>query len=240
MVQVTPAAKKDAEEISRLIGEIEVYYGGAYAPGDLGQIRAVIFGAHPAATVLLARDGEDVVGMASFSLLWPAAGADTSAWMKELYVRDGARGRGIGRALIGAVRAAALELGCTRLEWTADTDNRPRWASTRPSAYRRTRGRPYTDSHFEDRSALGAVGPVSPSSLGMDWALPCCVRAWRSTAEGSVALLVAARPTHDPPPPHSGGGRVVGRCQSGHLRGRPRGTRVGRRRAESPFQCGHR
>ncbi|WP_431968803.1 N-acetyltransferase family protein [Actinacidiphila sp. bgisy160] len=123
MAQVTPATEKDAEEISRLIGEIEVYYGGDYAPGNVDQIRAALFGAHPAATVLLARDGEDVLGMASFSLLWPAAGADTSAWMKELYVRDQARGRGVGRALLDAVRTAAQELGCTRLEWTADTDN---------------------------------------------------------------------------------------------------------------------
>lgn len=43
--------------------------------------------------------------------------------MKELYVRDEARGRGVGRALLDTVRTAAQELGCTRLEWTADTDN---------------------------------------------------------------------------------------------------------------------
>jgi len=67
MVQVAAATEKDAEEISRLIGEIEVYYGGAYAPGDVGQIRAALFRERPAATVLLAREGEDVVGTASFS-----------------------------------------------------------------------------------------------------------------------------------------------------------------------------
>ncbi|MFD8075789.1 GNAT family N-acetyltransferase [Streptomyces sp. NPDC059718] len=123
MVQVTAATEADIEEIARLIGEIEVYYGGAYAPGDVDQIRAALFSDSPAATVLLARDGDEVLGMASVSRLWPAAGAEASLYMKELFVREAARGQGVGRALIAAVQEHARGLGCSRLEWTADADN---------------------------------------------------------------------------------------------------------------------
>ncbi|MFD8149067.1 GNAT family N-acetyltransferase [Streptomyces sp. NPDC059708] len=75
------------------------------------------------ATVLLAHAGGQVVGMASYSLLWPAAGAEKSLYLKELFVREAARRQGVAAALMTAVRSTAAKMGCTRVEWTADTDN---------------------------------------------------------------------------------------------------------------------
>lgn len=115
----------DVETISVLLGEIESYYGGKDVPGDQGQIRSALFSELPAAVVLLARDGGDVVGLASFSRLWPAAGAEASVFLKELYVRAAARRRGVARELMAAVRAEATAAGCARVEWTADRDNPP-------------------------------------------------------------------------------------------------------------------
>ncbi|MFF3563673.1 GNAT family N-acetyltransferase [Streptomyces sp. NPDC002574] len=134
MVEVTEATEADVEEISRLVGEIEVRRGGTYAPGDVDRIRAVLFGESPEATVLLAREGDHVLGMACFSLLPPVAGAGTGAWLKELFLRkDPRRGRGIGLHLLHAVSVAAQELGCTYLKRTPDTDDLPA-----PAFYERT------------------------------------------------------------------------------------------------------
>lgn len=108
-----------------LLGEIEHYYGGEPVPGDPEQIRRALFSSGPAATVLLARDGDDVLGLASYAYLWPAAGAETSLFLKELYVRDSARHRGVARALMAELRKAAADSGCSRIEWTADTNNPP-------------------------------------------------------------------------------------------------------------------
>ncbi|MFF3310467.1 GNAT family N-acetyltransferase [Streptomyces sp. NPDC002952] len=124
-MEISRATEADTEVISQILGEIEEYYGGAPTPGDPGQIRSNLFSAQPAATVLLARDGDEVLGLASYSLLWPAAGADTSLYLKELYVRTAARRRGVARALMSALREEAAGLGCSRVEWTADTDNPP-------------------------------------------------------------------------------------------------------------------
>lgn len=124
-MQISRATDADTEVISQILGEIEEYYGGAPAPGDTEQIRSALFSAQPAATVLLARDGDEVLGLASYSLLWPAAGADTSLYLKELYVRTAARRRGVARALMSALRDEAAARGCSRVEWTADTDNPP-------------------------------------------------------------------------------------------------------------------
>ncbi|GHJ39159.1 GNAT family N-acetyltransferase [Streptomyces sp. TS71-3] len=122
-MKINRATADDAEALSEILGEIEAYYGGQAVPGDLGQIRNALFGDHPVATVLLAREGAAVLGLASYSLLWPAAGADTSLFLKELFVIAGARRRGVARALMTALREEAAALGCSRIEWTADTDN---------------------------------------------------------------------------------------------------------------------
>ncbi|MET7816103.1 GNAT family N-acetyltransferase [Streptomyces sp. NPDC005395] len=123
-MRIDVAAEADIEEIAQMLGEIEEYYGGENVPGDREQVRGALLGPSPAATVLLARDDEgQVLGLASYSRLWPAAGADTSLYLKELFVREPFRKSGVGRRLMEAVQAAGVAEGCTRLEWTADTDN---------------------------------------------------------------------------------------------------------------------
>ncbi|WP_236710866.1 GNAT family N-acetyltransferase [Streptomyces sp. 150FB] len=111
--------------ISTILGEIEEYYGGQNTPGDHGRIRAALFGDRPAATVLLARDGDDALGFASYTYLWPAAGADSSLYLKELFVRGTARRRGVARVLMAELESIAVAAGCSRVEWTADADNPP-------------------------------------------------------------------------------------------------------------------
>lgn len=122
-MRIEQATEVDVDVISEILGEIEAYYGGQPTPGDPEQIRGALFSARPAATVLLARDGGQVFGLASYSLLWPAAGADTSLYLKELYVRESARRRGVAGAFMSALQDAARKAGCSRVEWTADADN---------------------------------------------------------------------------------------------------------------------
>ncbi|MDJ1131236.1 GNAT family N-acetyltransferase [Streptomyces iconiensis] len=123
-MKIDRATEADTEVISQLLGQIEAYYGGDYAPADAEQVRAALFSDRPAATVLLARgDDGTVLGMASYTRLWPAAGADTSLYLKELYVREGARRRGVAAAFMERLKEEAAAAGCSRIEWTADDDN---------------------------------------------------------------------------------------------------------------------
>lgn len=122
-MRIHRAMEQDVEAIARILAEVESYYGGKQVAPPLDQIKSALFGDRPAATVLLARDDDQVLGLASFSLLWPAAGAESSLYVKELYVRGFARRRGVGRALMAALRQEAATVGCSRIEWTADRDN---------------------------------------------------------------------------------------------------------------------
>jgi GNAT superfamily N-acetyltransferase len=122
---ITPATTVDADEIATILGEVEEYYGGECIAPPVGDVVTALFGEWPAARVLLARDGDQVVGLASVCRLWPAAGADVSLYLKELYVREPHRRRGVARRLMDAVHAEARTIGCSRVEWTADRDNPP-------------------------------------------------------------------------------------------------------------------
>lgn len=124
-LHVDRATEQDSDIIATILGEVEAYYGGSSQPPSIQQVKGALFGPQPAATVLLARDGEEVAGLASYSFLWPAASADTSLFLKELYVREPYRRRGIARELMTAVHGEAQAAGCSRVEWQADTDNPP-------------------------------------------------------------------------------------------------------------------
>jgi GNAT superfamily N-acetyltransferase len=122
-VRIEQASESDVEAIARLLGEIEHYYGGDYTPGNADEIRDALFGERPAATCLIARDGDSVLGMASYSYLWPAAGSTKSLYLKELYVRADARSQGVGQKFMAELQRIAEAAGCSRIEWTGDTDN---------------------------------------------------------------------------------------------------------------------
>jgi putative acetyltransferase len=70
-------------------------------------------------TFLVARDGEQAVGCGAIRLLDP-----TSAEVKRMYVEPLQRGRGVGKAVLTALEAAARQLGVERLALETGTYQR--------------------------------------------------------------------------------------------------------------------
>lgn len=72
--------------------------------------------------LLLARAGDDVVGVAYVARHWSLEHGGPSCWLEELYVLPPWRGRGLGAGLVRAACAQARALGCLAmdLEVTAD------------------------------------------------------------------------------------------------------------------------
>jgi len=75
--------------------------------------------------LLVARDGDEILGMVS--LLWSTSTAlgDAVAWLEDLIVHPDLRGRGLGRGLLNAAAALCRERGIQRVTLLTDADNIP-------------------------------------------------------------------------------------------------------------------
>lgn len=124
---VRHAEPSDAKTVAAMIEEIERYYGTTeIQPFEerLAQVEAALFGTPPLAYCVLAVVDGEVVGLAAYSFLWPAAGSTTSLFLKELYVRPNGRRQGVGGRLMTEMQAIAVARpGCSRVEWMTDRDN---------------------------------------------------------------------------------------------------------------------
>lgn len=68
---------------------------------------------------IVAEAGEGaLVGMLVYYLIPFTATTRPTLYIKELYVADGARGGGVGEALMRAAARAAREHGCNAIKWT--------------------------------------------------------------------------------------------------------------------------
>jgi GNAT superfamily N-acetyltransferase len=68
--------------------------------------------------------GDELVGYACLFWHYSSTRARDTVLMNDLYVDQGSRGRGVGRALIDAGAEVARERGSPHLEWTTRPDNR--------------------------------------------------------------------------------------------------------------------
>jgi GNAT superfamily N-acetyltransferase len=69
-------------------------------------------------SLLVADDGERIVGYALYFFTYSTFLAKPSLYLEDLFVHPGARGRGIGERFMRALAQVAVERGCGRFEWT--------------------------------------------------------------------------------------------------------------------------
>jgi len=116
---VRPARREDVEAVWSLIGEFAAYekLEGAFV-GSPERLAANLFGgAWPLLECLVAEDEGSLVGFAivigNYSTFWTRP----LMWLEDLFVSASHRGRGVGRALLAAVAALAVERDCPRVDW---------------------------------------------------------------------------------------------------------------------------
>ncbi|WP_371780506.1 GNAT family N-acetyltransferase [Streptosporangium subroseum] len=125
-ITVTAATPEHTPAIVDLYEEMDRFYGATQvAPVAVraAQVGQALFGDVPAGHMLLAWDGDQLVGGASYSFLWPAVGLTRSLFLKELYVLQTAQRRGVGKALMAALFEVAAKYECSRVEWMTDDGN---------------------------------------------------------------------------------------------------------------------
>ena len=123
---IRPAAPQDVPEILSLIRELAAY---ERAPLAVRATEADLlrdgFGPSPRFYALMALVEGEMAGMALYFYNWSTWEGQPGIHLEDLFVRPVFRGRGIGRALLEAVAAVAVENGCGRLQWDVLEWNTP-------------------------------------------------------------------------------------------------------------------
>ncbi|MGK9166570.1 GNAT family N-acetyltransferase [Inquilinus limosus] len=125
-VTVRLATEADRAAVIALFQDLDRHYaqGRALDPDAVTAERVgrYVYGQHPTEIALAEIDGRPV-GLASFGMLFPGQALTGHLQLKDLYVRDGARGLGAGEALLRFLAQLARQRGCSRLDWTTETWN---------------------------------------------------------------------------------------------------------------------
>jgi ribosomal protein S18 acetylase RimI-like enzyme len=121
-VKIRPATPEDAPAAAGLMAQLAEHTRGHIDSGVQDRLRTMI--ELPLYAIFVA-EGEkgQVVGLLSASQRWTLWHTGPCALIEELVVDEGARRRGIGRALIGAALDWARDQGCSEVEVSTDHDN---------------------------------------------------------------------------------------------------------------------
>ncbi|MEN4834217.1 GNAT family N-acetyltransferase [Pantoea vagans] len=125
-MKITICEASDIPELARVFVEMESYYFGSEAATYdemFSYLTHKVFSVYSGVTVLGAWKNGTLVGFATFTLMFPAPKCSDQAYMKDLFTSAAVRGQGVGKSLMRFIAAFAIEHGCTRFDWTAETTN---------------------------------------------------------------------------------------------------------------------
>jgi GNAT superfamily N-acetyltransferase len=123
-IEVAPVAPGEYEELQPLIVAYQRFYGVEEIDEERNRAFFRRFLAPSEDGMLLgARAGGPLLGYACLYWHFSSLQATETVLMNDLYVEEGARGRGVGRALIEATADVARQRGASHVEWATEPDN---------------------------------------------------------------------------------------------------------------------
>jgi GNAT superfamily N-acetyltransferase len=124
--RIERATERDVPLILRLIKELADYekmLADVAATED--KLRQSLFGAHPAAEVVIGYAGDEPAGFALFFHNYSTFLGQPGIYLEDLYVVPQFRGHGFGKRLLARLASLAVERGCGRFEWSVLDWNDP-------------------------------------------------------------------------------------------------------------------
>lgn len=126
LITIRPATIDDVPLIRQLIAELADYEKLAHAAvATDDDLRAQLFGGHPAAEVLIGEVDGEPAGFALFFHNFSTFLGKRGLYLEDLFVRPAFRGAGLGRHLMAALARIALQRDCGRFEWSVLDWNQP-------------------------------------------------------------------------------------------------------------------
>ena len=124
--QIRPALASDVARIHALVVDLATYERAAEEVRSTpAQLREALFGPQPAAYALVAEVDGAVVGFALYFRSFSTWEGVHGIYLEDLFVAPEQRGSGLGKALLAALAAIAVERGYARLEWAVLNWNQP-------------------------------------------------------------------------------------------------------------------
>ena len=117
------AGEDDVDAVAELMAGFRDWMGYEEPAGEVIHRVVAQLVRDPNTDYLLAAAGGEAAGVCQLRFrlsVW--TGAD-DCWLEDLYVRDDARGGGLGRSLVDAAVERARERGCKRIELDAAEDD---------------------------------------------------------------------------------------------------------------------
>jgi GNAT superfamily N-acetyltransferase len=125
-LSIRPAVATDLPLIAQFIRDLAEYERLAHEVRfDEAVLGDRLFGARPYAEVLIGEIDGAAQGFALFFHNFSTFEGKPGIYLEDLFVRPEARGSGLGKALLKALAALALERDCARLEWWVLDWNEP-------------------------------------------------------------------------------------------------------------------
>jgi len=141
MLRVRAAETADVPVIFQLIGELADYERLRHKMvGRAEDLQRHLFGEPRFAHALMADWDGEPAGFALYFFNYSTFLCRPGLYLEDLFVRQAARGRGIGLALLAALEQRARAAGCGRLEWSVLD-----WNESAIGFYRRFGAQPMQD-----------------------------------------------------------------------------------------------
>ena len=123
-MEITRVAEDDLADLLPLMrGYCDFYEVDPPDDALLALSRALIAEPELDGVQLIARDGGDALGFATIYWMWSTSRAARIGVMNDLFTAAGARGRGVGEALIRACLDEVRRRGAATLQWQTARDN---------------------------------------------------------------------------------------------------------------------
>jgi len=125
-LRIAAARLEDCEILFGLIRALADYEKlASVVSGTPEELKRELFGERPVIEAVLAWEGAHALGFALFFHNFSTFLTRRGLYLEDLFVVPGARGRGIGKALIRHGARLAVERGCGRYEWAVLDWNTP-------------------------------------------------------------------------------------------------------------------
>jgi GNAT superfamily N-acetyltransferase len=125
-LSIRPSARADLPLIAQFIRDLAEYERlSAEVRFDEAVLGDRLFGPRPYAEVLIGEIDGAPQGFALFFHNFSTFEGKPGVYLEDLFVRPGARGSGLGKALLQRLAQIAVERDCARLEWWVLDWNEP-------------------------------------------------------------------------------------------------------------------